>query len=74
MLCREVGSDLVKTGLGGTAGNKGAVAIRMVIHGSSMCFLCGHFAAGQSQYAERNADYVEIWRKMIFPGVRYRNR
>ena len=28
---RDVSTDLVKTGLGGAAGNKGGVAIRMVI-------------------------------------------
>ncbi|ALC42787.1 CG10426, partial [Drosophila busckii] len=52
---------------GGATGNKGACAIRFVLHGSSMCFVCAHFAAGQSQVAERNADYAEITRKLAFP-------
>uniref|UniRef100_A0A0K8VGA8 phosphoinositide 5-phosphatase n=2 Tax=Bactrocera latifrons TaxID=174628 RepID=A0A0K8VGA8_BACLA len=64
---RDVAIDCVKTGLGGTTGNKGACAIRFVFHGSSMCFVCAHFAAGQSQVAERNADYAEITRKLAFP-------
>jgi hypothetical protein len=34
-----------------------------------MCFVCAHFAAGQSQVAERNADYAEITRKVTFPMV-----
>lgn len=64
---RDVALDSVKTGLGGATGNKGAVAIRMVIYGTSLCFVCAHFAAGQSQVAERNADYTEITRKVAFP-------
>ncbi|XP_005187417.2 synaptojanin-1 [Musca domestica] len=64
---RDVAIDCVKTGLGGATGNKGACAIRFVFHGTSMCFVCAHFAAGQSQVAERNADYAEITRKLAFP-------
>ncbi|XP_055533373.1 synaptojanin-1 [Wyeomyia smithii] len=64
---RDVAIDCVKTGLGGATGNKGAAAIRFVIHGTSICFVCAHFAAGQSQVAERNADYAEITRKIVFP-------
>ncbi|GBP83839.1 Synaptojanin-1 [Eumeta japonica] len=64
---RDVALDSVKTGLGGATGNKGAVAIRMVIYGTSLCFVCAHFAAGQSQVSERNADYTEITRKVAFP-------
>uniref|UniRef100_A0A1B6C9Y5 phosphoinositide 5-phosphatase n=1 Tax=Clastoptera arizonana TaxID=38151 RepID=A0A1B6C9Y5_9HEMI len=64
---RDVAVDSVKTGLGGATGNKGAAAIRFVLHSSSMCFVCAHFAAGQSQVSERNADYAEITRKITFP-------
>ncbi|XP_036332879.1 synaptojanin-1 [Rhagoletis pomonella] len=64
---RDVAIDCVKTGLGGATGNKGACAIRFVLYGTSMCFVCAHFAAGQSQVAERNADYAEITRKLAFP-------
>ncbi|XP_046406834.1 synaptojanin-1 isoform X1 [Ischnura elegans] len=64
---RDVAVDSVKTGLGGATGNKGAAAIRCVFHGTSMCFVCAHFAAGQSQVTERNADYAEITRKITFP-------
>ncbi|CAG4985840.1 unnamed protein product [Colias eurytheme] len=64
---RDVALDSVKTGLGGATGNKGAVAIRLVIYGTSLCFVCAHFAAGQSQVSERNADYTEITRKVAFP-------
>lgn len=64
---RDVATDSVKTGLGGATGNKGASAIRFVLNGTSFCFVCAHFAAGQSQVAERNADYAEITRKVQFP-------
>ncbi|GAB0096797.1 Synaptojanin-1 [Sergentomyia squamirostris] len=64
---RDVAVDCVKTGLGGATGNKGAAAIRFVLHGTSICFVCAHFAAGQSQVTERNADYAEITRKIAFP-------
>ena len=63
---RDVAVDCVKTGLGGATGNKGAVAIRFVLNSTSFCFVCAHFAAGQSQIHERNADYAEITRKVVF--------
>lgn len=64
---KDVAVDMVKTGLGGATGNKGGVAIRLLVHSTSMCFVCAHFAAGQSQFNERNADYNEITRKILFP-------
>lgn len=64
---RDVAVDSVKTGLGGATGNKGAAAIRCVLYSTSFCFVCAHFAAGQSQVSERNADYAEITRKIAFP-------
>lgn len=39
----------------------------MLFHSTSLCFVCAHFAAGQNQHAERNADYAEITRKVSFP-------
>lgn len=70
---RDVAVDSVKTGMGGHTGNKGAAAIRLVFHATSLCFVCAHFAAGQSQVAERNADYNEITRKVNFPMCRSLN-
>ncbi|KAI4888785.1 hypothetical protein NFI96_028289 [Prochilodus magdalenae] len=64
---RDVAVDTVKTGMGGATGNKGGVAIRMLFHTTSICFVCSHFAAGQSQVKERNDDYAEIARKLSFP-------
>ncbi|XP_028579612.2 synaptojanin-2 isoform X2 [Podarcis muralis] len=64
---RDVAVDTVKTGMGGKAGNKGAVAIRFQFHSTSLCFLCSHLTAGQSQVKERNEDYKEITQKLSFP-------
>lgn len=63
---RDVAIDSVKTGLGGATGNKGAVAIRFLFHATSFCFICAHFAAGQSQVNERNNDFHEIMKKISF--------
>uniref|UniRef100_A0A8C2QUE9 Synaptojanin-2 n=1 Tax=Capra hircus TaxID=9925 RepID=A0A8C2QUE9_CAPHI len=64
---RDVAIDTVKTGMGGKAGNKGAVAIRFQFHSTSFCFVCCHLTAGQSQVKERNEDYREITQKLSFP-------
>lgn len=68
--CRDVAIDTVKTGMGGKAGNKGAVGIRFQFHSTSFCFVCSHLTAGQSQVKERNEDYREITQKLSFPMVR----
>ncbi|XP_055471911.1 synaptojanin-2 isoform X2 [Psammomys obesus] len=67
---RDVAIDTVKTGMGGKAGNKGAVGIRFQFHSTSFCFICSHLTAGQSQVKERNEDYREITHKLSFPAGR----
>ena len=69
MCFRDVSVEKVKTGMGGATGNKGGVAVRFLVHSTSVCFVCAHLAAGQSQVNDRNADYHEINRKMAFPMV-----
>lgn len=69
LFSRDVAVDTVKTGMGGATGNKGGVAIRLLFHTTSICFVCSHFAAGQSQVKERNDDYSEITRRLSFPMV-----
>ena len=66
---REVLVEEVKTGMGGKTGNKGAVAISFTYAASSFCFLCSHFAAGQTQVQERNNDYSEAVRRIGFDNV-----
>ncbi|THD20455.1 Synaptojanin-1 [Fasciola hepatica] len=66
-LLRDISTASVKTGLGGATGNKGGVAIRFQIGATSLCFVCSHFAAGQSNVRERNDDFHEICRRLVFP-------
>lgn len=67
---KNVEGALKKTGMSGMAGNKGAVAIRMEIDNTSLCFVTAHLAAGFANYEERNRDY-----KTISHGLRFqRNR
>jgi len=66
---RDVAVVSIKTGLGGAAGNKGAIAVRFLLHNTTMCFVCSHFAAGQNNVKERNADFHEIAQKITFPMV-----
>lgn len=68
---RDLGVVTVKTGLGGAAGNKGGIAIRFGLYNSSLCFVCSHFAAGQSNVKERNNDFHDIAQKITFPMVRH---
>lgn len=56
--------------MSGTAGNKGAVAIRMEFANTRICFVTAHLAAGFANYEERNRDY-----RTISHGLRFqRNR
>ncbi|XP_069787736.1 synaptojanin-2-like isoform X2 [Narcine bancroftii] len=64
---REVAVDMVKTGMGGKTGNKGAVAVSLQFYSTTLCFICAHLTAGQSQVKERNEDYREIMQKLSFP-------
>ncbi|XP_018020970.1 synaptojanin-1 isoform X2 [Hyalella azteca] len=63
---KYVNVHTVKTGMQGNTGNKGAVGIRLLVHNTSIAFVCSHFAAGQKEVNERNQDYDSIARKMIF--------
>ncbi|XP_059090202.1 synaptojanin-1-like isoform X2 [Tigriopus californicus] len=64
---QDVAVDCVKTGMGGATGNKGAVAIRLRYHSTSICFVCSHFAAGQGNITDRNNDFNEAVKRIIFP-------
>lgn len=67
---KNVEGSLKKTGMSGMAGNKGAVAIRMEVSSTSICFVTAHLAAGFANYEERNQDY-----RTISHGLRFqRNR
>ncbi|KHJ78534.1 endonuclease/exonuclease/phosphatase family protein [Oesophagostomum dentatum] len=53
--------------MGGATGNKGSVAFRMVVHSTSFCFVCSHFAAGQNEVKDRNEDFSSALRRIKFP-------
>lgn len=63
---RDVETSIVKTGAGGTVGNKGGVAVRFKLHNTRMCFVCSHLAAGKSHVVERNQDMADIARRLDF--------
>lgn len=63
---RDVYITRTKTGLGGTAGNKGAVVLRFTYYNTSMCFVCAHFAAHQKEIRQRNEDFKQIYEQSEF--------
>ena len=50
----------VKTGLGGLYGNKGALAVRLILNDTSFCFINCHLPAGQESVSARNTDLGTI--------------
>lgn len=68
---REVQSTTVKTGLRvmnkSLHGNKGGIAIRLLLEDASFCFVNCHLAAGQSHVRQRNLDAETILRTAKFP-------
>ncbi|XP_073139893.1 type IV inositol polyphosphate 5-phosphatase 7 [Henckelia pumila] len=68
---RNIKVSCVGRGLMGYLGNKGSISISMLLHQTSLCFVCSHLTSGQKEGDElrRNADVVEILRKTRFPRV-----
>ena len=67
---REVKIASKKTGMGGMAGNKGSVAVRLNVHNTSMCFVASHFAAGQNNPQERDRDMAFALKELQMSGGR----
>uniref|UniRef100_A0A0N5A7W6 phosphoinositide 5-phosphatase n=1 Tax=Syphacia muris TaxID=451379 RepID=A0A0N5A7W6_9BILA len=63
---RDFATSSVKTGMGGTAGNKGSVSFCFSLYSTSFCFVCSHFAAGQNEVRDRYEDYVSTLKKIHF--------
>lgn len=57
---RSIKSGKTKTGLGGFHGNKGGIAVRLLVDDSSICFVNCHLAAGQNHTLHRNKDIETI--------------
>jgi hypothetical protein len=64
---REVKAAQIKLGMGGYAGNKGALIVRFMVDDSSICFLNCHLAAGQTHNTSRNKDFASIMEAMPLP-------
>ncbi|KDN52648.1 DNase I-like protein [Tilletiaria anomala UBC 951] len=57
---RDCALGIVKTGMGGRYGNKGAIVARLVVDDTSMCFVNCHLAAGQRHVQRRNENVLHI--------------
>lgn len=66
-LVHHLAMDVVKNGLNGLHGNKGAIAMRLLWGDTSLCLLNCHLAAGHAQVTARNADAANILRTTSFP-------
>ncbi|XP_042030817.1 type IV inositol polyphosphate 5-phosphatase 6-like isoform X2 [Salvia splendens] len=68
---RNIKISSVGRGLMGYLGNKGSISISMMLHQTSLCFVCSHLTSGEKEGDElrRNADVMEILRKTRFPRV-----
>ncbi|XP_042050446.1 type IV inositol polyphosphate 5-phosphatase 7-like [Salvia splendens] len=72
---KNIKVSCVGRGLMGYLGNKGSISISMLLHQTSLCFLCSHLTSGQKEGDElrRNSDFMEILRKTRFPRVNSAN-
>jgi len=59
---RDVRVARVKSGVFGSAGNKGAVAVRFEVLSTSLCFLCAHFESGADKTEQRTAQFRDALR------------
>lgn len=59
----------VGAGVLGRLGNKGAVSVRFLLHGTSFCFVCCHLASGgkEGDVLLRNIDAADILSRTSFP-------
>ena len=52
------------------AGNKGAVACSLRVHGSTLCLMCSHLAAGKKERAARNREAAVLLGELGFADPR----
>ncbi|PVH36943.1 hypothetical protein PAHAL_6G203100 [Panicum hallii] len=69
---RHTGASRIGAGVLGRLGNKGAVSVRFLLHGTSFCFVCCHLASGgeDGDALRRNADAAGIVSRTSFSGRR----
>ncbi|EJD47455.1 DNase I-like protein [Auricularia subglabra TFB-10046 SS5] len=63
---RDIRTSSAGVGIMGLMGNKGAVALRVRVDGSTLTFVNAHLAAFDEMHEKRNADWREIARKLVF--------
>lgn len=63
---RNVEGAMIKTGLGGMAGNKGGIAVSFSFANTSFCFITAHLAAGTNNVDERHHNFKTISSGLIF--------
>jgi hypothetical protein len=57
----------VATGVGGRLGNKGVVAVRLVLAKEvTLCLVCCHMAAHREYVLQRNEEYRTVTEKKLF--------
>lgn len=62
----DISTSVVKTGIGGMGGNKGAAGVRLRLFETPVTFCCAHLAAHQDGHDDRDAHYHEIVQNMAF--------
>lgn len=71
---KHIEGDVKKTGFGGMASNKGAVAVSFNYSVTKFCILVSHLAAGLDNVEQRHNDYKTIVKNISFArGLRIRD-
>ncbi|KAJ1516358.1 hypothetical protein HMI55_002453 [Coelomomyces lativittatus] len=63
---RNIETGIVGCGIIGVLGNKGAVAVRLRVFDTQLCFINSHLASGHYQVDRRNSDFHEIKKRLLF--------
>jgi len=61
----NIETSIVKTGLLGTAGNKGSVFLRFSYLDTNFAFACAHLAAGPKKNKDRITELIDIMHKPL---------
>jgi hypothetical protein len=62
----DANTSAVRLGFMGIGGNKGAIAIRLLVYGNSICFINGHFQAHQVRCIDPFGDSSNVIKSETF--------